>query len=181
MSRSPDKQTFVIRPFNGRRCRDGSVLGSDDVTAASRCRDSLLSHISRHSFRRASTFWTWTGNLCVGVSSGVPSGCNQRSKAAGLACRISSPSGPARLEENGTLKERWTVESKGLVGDMAADPSGRFMEGGTGISIFGGPGRDIPKPIGAIFSHPCLADPVIFPSLCMMGPMLTSGDVLAHD
>lgn len=123
VSPSPVTQTFVTRPL-GRLCSDGTALGSDDVSDAS-MRPALVSVICRHNPRRPSTLLVWTGSWCTGVPSGAPSGKVQRCRAAGLACSTSSTSGPANVEEKGTLKDRLTVGSMLVGGVMGGAPCGR--------------------------------------------------------
>src|SRR6478752_2840633 len=53
VSPSPVTQTLVTKPF-GRRCSEGTALGSEDVRVAS-IRPPLLSVICRHNLRRPST------------------------------------------------------------------------------------------------------------------------------
>lgn len=161
VSLSPVMQTLVTRP-HGLRCSVETVLGSEEVTVASR-RPPLLSLICRHSLRNASTLLAWTGNWCIGVPSGVPSGNVQRCNAPGLACITSSTSGPARLEEKGTLKERFTVGSTPVGGVMGGAPCGRRSDWAD-MSVCG---LDIPK-AGVIRSQPCRAWPVKLEILCMM-------------
>ena len=63
----------------------------------------------------------------MGVAGSVPSGKVHRCRASGLAWRISSGSGPERFEEKGTLKERWTMDSAGVIGEIGVGTIGRFM------------------------------------------------------
>lgn len=134
-SESPDMQTFVIRADKGPRCIPGTGFGLDEVTVAWIV-PPLASLIALQSVRRLSTFLRWTGSSWFGVPSAVPSGCVHRAKAPGLAYIISSPSGPARFEANGTLKERLTGWPDMVVlGDMdVVLPRERFPGGCTDSS-----------------------------------------------
>lgn len=133
VSPSPVIQTLVTRPC-GLLCNEGTALGSDDVTVAS-ILPPLLSLICLHNRRRASTLLAWTGSLWIGVPSGVPSGKVQRWIAPGLACRISSGSGPARFDEKGTLKERLTMGSMPVGGVMGGAPCGRRRDCEVAMSV----------------------------------------------
>lgn len=144
VSPSPVTQTLVTKPF-GRRCSEGTALGSEDVRVAS-IRPALLSVICRHNLRRPSTLLVCTGSWWTGVPSGVPSGKVQRCRALGLAWRTSSTSGPANVEEKGTLKDRLTVGSMLVGGVMGGAPCGRRKV----MSVCG---LDIPK-VGVIRSQP---------------------------
>ena len=152
VSASPDTHTFVTSPFNGLRCRAAVDFGSEDVTVAS-SRPPLASLKVRHKRLKFSTLLAWTGSLCVGIPSSVPSGCVQRGKAPGLACSTSSTSGPVRLDAKGTLNERLTLVSAGGSGGIGVAPFKDRLMGGGGIegSMFG---RDMPKAAGVIFSQP---------------------------
>ena len=165
VSASPDTQTFVTSPFRGLRCNAGIGFGAEDVTVASSLAP-LASLNVRHNRRRVSTLLAWTGSLCVGISSSVPSGCVHRWKAPGLACSTSSTSGPVRFDEKGTLKERLTLASAGVSGVIGVVPfDGRLMGGGgMEASMFG---RDMPKAAGVIFSQPCRACPVKLLNFCI--------------
>ena len=101
----------------------------------------------------------------MGVAGSVPSGCSQRSRAPGLACKMSSASGPARLEEKRTLKERLTVESNELAGETGLPANGRLEGGEMGESRLA---RDMPNVVGVIFSHPWRAEPVRLLILCIV-------------
>ena len=164
VSPSPDIQTLVTRPW-GLRCSDCTALGSDEVTVAS-ILPPLVSPIWRHDFLSASTLLACTGSLWIGVPSSVPSGKVQRWKAPGLECKTSSGSGPARLEEKGTLNDRLTVESTPDGGVTGGAPWGRRRGGCCefDISVCG---LDMPK-AGVILSQPCRAWPVKFDILCMV-------------
>lgn len=152
VSASPDTHTLVTSPFKGLRCNAADDFGSEDVTVAS-SRPPLASLKVRHNRLRFSTLLAWTGSLCVGTPSSVPSGCVQRGKAPGLACSTSSTSGPVRFDAKRTLKERLTVVSAGVSGVIGVVPlMGRLMGGGgIEVSMFG---RDMPKAAGVIFSQP---------------------------
>lgn len=112
-SPSPDMQTFVTKPW-GRMWRACVAFGSEEVTRASN-RPPLSSLICLHSLLRFSTLLACTGSLCIGEPSGVLAGIVQRWKAPGLLWRISSTSGPARVDAKGTLNDRFAVESVGVV------------------------------------------------------------------
>jgi hypothetical protein len=104
--------------------------------------------------------------LCVGVESAVPSGWVHRAFAPGLAHMMSSGSGPARLEEKGTLKDRLTCVPGGMTGGAEVAVEGRLIGAVTGISWFD---LENEKPVeGAIFSQPCRAWAGKFESLCMV-------------
>ena len=166
ISSSPDRHTLVTSARSGPRCRPGSGLDSADVTLAE-TRPSVCSLTSLHRFRRLSTFWAWTGSLCVGVWSAVPSGWVQRAFAPGLAHMMSSGSGPARLEEKGTLKETLTWEPGAMTGGADVAVEGRLIGAETGISWLD---REKEKAVdGAIFSQPWRACAGKLDSLCMVG------------
>ena len=101
----------------------------------------------------------------MGVPSGVPSGKVHRWNAPGVECRTSSGSGPARLEENGTLNDKLTVESPGADGVIGGGPGGRLKT----CEAMSWCGRDMPK-VGVILSHPWRAWPVKLVILCIVGP-----------
>jgi hypothetical protein len=165
ISSSPDRHTLVTSARKGPRWRPGSGLDSADVTVAW-TRPSVCSLTSRHKLRRLSTFWAWTGSLCVGVFSAVASGWVQRAFAPGLAHMMSSGSGPARFDEKGTLKDRLTCVPGGITGGALVAVDGRFIGAVTGISWLD---LENGKPAdGAIFSQPCRAWPVKFDILCMV-------------
>ena len=63
----------------------------------------------------------------MGVPSSVPSGKVHLRKESGLAWRISCGSGPAKLEEKGTLKERLSSESVGAIGEIGDAAIGLLM------------------------------------------------------
>jgi hypothetical protein len=165
ISSSPDRHTLVTRARSGPRCRPGSGFDSADVTVAW-TRPSVCSLTSRHRFRRLSTFCAWTGSLCVGVASAVPSGWVQRAFAPGLAHMMSSGSGPARFDEKGTLKDRLTCVPGGITGGALVAVEGRLIGAVTGMSWLvlenGKPAE------GAIFSQPCRAWPVKLVILCIV-------------
>lgn len=166
VSASPDTQTLVTSPFKGLRCNAADDLGSEDVTVAS-SRPPLASLRVRHNRLKFSTLLAWTGSLCVGIPSAVPSGSVQRGKAPGLACKTSHTSGPVRFEAKGTLKERLTLVSAGVSGVIGVVPFNERLMGGGGIeaSMFG---REMPKAAGVIFSQPWRAWPVKLLSFCMI-------------
>lgn len=120
----------------------------------------------------------------MGVPSGVPSGKTQRSKAPGVECIMSSGSGPARLEEKGTLKDRLMRASRpggDPIPAAAAAAAAEDADGGrdcdcggggpTGLRMAGAAmswcGRDIPK-VGVMRSQPWRAWPVKLEILCML-------------
>ena len=100
----------------------------------------------------------------MGVPSSVPSGKVHLRKESGLAWRISWGSGPAKLAENGTLKDRLTKESVGARGDIGDPAIGLLTGWAIGMSMCC---LDM-KPFGVIFSRPCRAEPVMFWNLCML-------------
>jgi len=162
VSASPDTQTLVTRPLSGLRCNAGIGFGSDEVTVAS-TRPPLPSLSTLHSLLSCSTLLACIGSWCVGASSSVPSGKVHLRAASGLAWRISSTSGPIRFEANGTLKDRLTMVSAGVSGDIGDEATGRLMACGIDRSMFG---LDI-RPAGVIFSKPCRACPAKLPNLCI--------------
>jgi hypothetical protein len=165
ISSSPDKQTFVTRARSGPRCRPGRGLDSAETTVAW-TRPSVCSLTSRHRLRRLSTFWAWTGSLWVGMGSAVGSGMVQRAFAPGLAHMMSSGSGPLRLEEKGTLKDRLTWVPGAMTGGAEVAVAGRLIGAVTGSSWLE---REKGKPAeGVIFSQPCRAEPVKFDILCIV-------------
>ena len=103
------------------------TLGSEDVTTASTL-PPLVSLTDLHSLRNDSMLLRCTGSLYVGLAGSVLSGKVHRCRASGVAWRISSLSGPGKLEEKGTLKERWTTASDGVIGETGVGPRGRFMD-----------------------------------------------------
>jgi len=165
ISSSPDRHTLVTRARSGPRCRPGKGLDSAEVTTAD-TRPSVCSLTSRHRLRRLSTFWAWTGSLWVGVPSAVPSGWVHRAFAPGLAHMMSSGSGPCRLEEKGTLKERLTCVPGAITGGADVAVEGRLIGAETGISWFDLENEKLVD--GAIFSQPCRAWAGKFESLCMV-------------
>lgn len=79
---------------------------------------------------------------------------------------MSSGSGPARLEEKGTLKDRLTWVPGGMTGGAEVAVEGRLIEAVTGISWLD---LENEKPVeGVIFSQPCRACAGKFESLCMV-------------
>jgi hypothetical protein len=165
ISSSPERHTLVTSARRGPRCRPGSGFDSADVTVAC-TRPSVCSLTSRHRLRRLSTFWAWTGSLCVGVASAVPSAWVQRAFAPGLAHMMSSGSGPGRFDEKGTLKDRLTCVPGGITGGALVAVDGRLIGAVTGSSWLD---RENGKPAeGAIFSQPCRAEPVKVDILCMV-------------
>lgn len=103
----------------------------------------------------------------MGVASAVPSGWVHRAFAPGLAHMMSSGSGPARFDEKGTLKDRLTCVPGGMTGGAEVAVEGRLIGAATGISWLD---LEKGKPVeGAIFSQPCLAEPVKVDILCMVG------------
>lgn len=119
-SPSPETQTFVTKP-GVLLCNDGTALGSDEVTVAS-IRPPLLSPMLLHSLLNAFTLSACTGSRWIGVPSGVPSGKVHRWKAPGLEWRTCSTSGPGRVAEKGTLKDRLTIASVGVEGVTGEAP-----------------------------------------------------------
>ena len=119
-SPSPEMQTLVTCPL-GRLCSDWAAFNSEEVTDASTL-PALCSLICRQSFLRASILSEWTGSLCMGVPSAVPTGNVQRWNAAGLEWSTSSTSGPGKLDAKGTLKARLTIESTELWGAPVGGP-----------------------------------------------------------
>lgn len=81
----------------------------------------------------------------------------------------SSRSGPVRLDEKGTLKDRLTILSPGGKGDIGPGRIWRLIECEMGLSIRGP--LDI-KAAGVILSKPCLACPAKLPNFCIV-PHLT--------
>lgn len=81
----------------------------------------------------------------------------------------SSRSGPVRLDEKGTLKDRLTILSPGGRGDIGPGRIWRLIECDIGLSIRGP--LDI-KAAGVILSKPCLACPAKLPNFCIV-PHLT--------
>jgi hypothetical protein len=150
ISASPDIQTLVTRPFNGRRCNAGTGFGSEEVTVAC-IRPWLPSSKTRHNLLSCSTLPLCTGSLWIGVCSSVPSGNVHLSSAFGLACMISWPSGPARLDANGTLKDKLTIASTAVREDIDWPFMGRLTGWAIGMSIWFG--LDM-RPAGVIFSRP---------------------------
>ena len=163
VSASPETQTLVTRPFRGLLCNAGIGFGSDEVTEAS-TRPTLPSLNILQSFLNCSTLLACTGSLWIGVPSSVPSGKVHRRRESGLACRISWGSGPAKLDEKGTLKDRLTKVSEAVRGDMGEPFMGRLTGWTMGMSICC---LDM-KPFGVIFSRPWRADPVMFWNLCIL-------------
>lgn len=82
----------------------------------------------------------------------------------------SSRSGPVRLDEKGTLKDRLTILSPGGSGDIGPGRIWRLIECVMGLSITGP--LDI-KAAGVILSKPCLACPAKLPNFCIV-PHLAS-------
>lgn len=75
--------------------------------------------------------WTWTGSWWVGRSFVSCSRCVHLWRAPGVACRMSSGSGPARFEESGTLKDRLWTTWRGADGRGTVETSLKcFMPGG---------------------------------------------------
>jgi len=145
-SLSPETQTFVTKPC-GRRWSACVALGSEEVTTAS-TRPPLWSLICLQSFLRFSTLVEWTGSLWMGVvASSIPTGNVHFWKAPGLLWRTSSTSGPIKVEEKGTLKERFAVESTLAGGRLVGGSWGRRLA----ISWWG---LVMPKVDGLMLSQP---------------------------